>query len=122
MATNLRDSQKRDAIHNEIHNEIHDEVHNGAPHARTVNHLGETPGAETVSSAHPAGGSGVSVYERNPAQPIDPTLRPAASPIMTDSTDDRMLVEPRSTGSVVGWIIGAVILIILAYFLLQMIF
>jgi hypothetical protein len=47
----------------------------------------------------------------------NPSLRPSAS-----AFDERGPVEARSTGSILGWIIGAIVLIVLAYFLLQMIF
>jgi hypothetical protein len=36
--------------------------------------------------------------------------------------DDRAPMETRSSGSSMSWIIGAIVLIILAYFLLQIIF
>ena len=119
MATNVRDPQTRTAIPGEINEETHEE----AP--RTVNRVGEPPVAEPVAT--PTGGSGVSVYERNPAQPIDPTLRPStppapASPTGATPVSGRVPVEPRSTGSIIGWFIGAVLLLVLAYFLVQMIF
>jgi hypothetical protein len=100
MATNVRDPQSRDEIHD------------------------ETLVTEPASAVRPAGGSGVAVYDRNPAQPIDPALRPAspASSLETTPVSGGVPVEPRSTGSIIGWFIGAVILIVLVYFLLQMLF
>jgi type VI protein secretion system component VasF len=44
-------------------------------------------------------------------------LRPAGS-LHTDPVP----VETRPTGSILTWIIGAIVLIVLAYFLLQMLF
>jgi hypothetical protein len=37
-------------------------------------------------------------------------------------TEDRIPVEERPSSSILSWIIGAIVLIILAYFLLQLIF
>jgi hypothetical protein len=65
----------------------------------------------------PAGVGGVAVYDRDVDRALDPALRPAGS-IHTDPVP----VETRPTGSILTWIIGAIVLIVLAYFLLQMLF
>jgi len=64
----------------------------------------------------PTGVGGVAVYDQD-VDGTNPSHRPSASMV-----DDRGPVEVRSNGSVLTWIISAVVLIILAYFLLQLIF
>jgi hypothetical protein len=63
------------------------------------------------------GVGGVAVYDRDVDGTSNPSLRPSTSLV-----DDRGPIETRSSGSILTWIIGAVILIVLAYFLLQIIF
>lgn len=96
------------------------------PHTETTPRL-DDPMVEPTPVARPAGGSGIAVYDRNPAQPIDPALRPATpavepTPTGTTPYGDRVPVEPRSTGSILTWLIAAAILIVIAYFLFQLIF
>ena len=76
---------------------------------------GEPTVAEPTPVIAPTGIGGVAVYDVDPA--TNPTLRPAASLV-----EDRAPVEVRSTGSILTWIISAIVLIVLAYFLLQFIF
>lgn len=113
MATNVRGSNTREAIDGE--EIIRDDM------VRT-----DTVVAEPRSTVGSARRSGVAVYDSDPARLADPTLRPTPSHttdvIESEHVDDRMLVEPRSTGSIVGWFIGAVLLIVIAYFLLQILF
>lgn len=78
---------------------------------------GDTTVADPAPEIIPTGVGGVAVYDRNPDGTVDSTLRPTSSLV-----DDRVPVETRSSGSIVGWIISAIVLIILAYFLLQFIF
>lgn len=132
MATNVREQPIRDDIddiddrHDEVKYDVADpnRMDEEVPTPRTVNRLGEPPVAEPASTVTSPSRGGVAVYERNPAQPLDPTLRPAAPPTPIDPlpSNERLLVEPRSTGSIIGWFIGAAFLVILAYFLLQIIF
>jgi hypothetical protein len=63
------------------------------------------------------GVGGVAVFDRDVDGTPNSTLRPSASIV-----DDRAPLETRSSGSTLSWIIGAIVLIVLAYFLLQMIF
>jgi len=85
---------------------------------RTTNRAGDTTVAETTPVGTPAGTvGGVAVYDRDVDGTTDSTLRPAGT-IHTDPTP----VETRSSGSIMGWIIGVIVLIVLAYFLLQMLF
>lgn len=124
MATNVREQQTRKDTPDRTHDEVYDHPVASADRA-SVARTGEPSVVDPVVT--PTGGGGVSVYDRNPAQPIDPTLRPATSPTPASPTGEtpvsgRVPVEPRSTGSIIGWFIGAVLLIILAYFLVQMIF
>lgn len=65
----------------------------------------------------PTGVGGVAVFDRDVDGTTNATLRPSASIV-----DDRVPVETRATGSILSWIIGAIVLIVLAYFLLQMLF
>jgi len=79
------------------------------------------PGEPTVAETTPTpvitstGVGGVAVYDRDIS--TDPSVRPSASML-----DDRVPVEARSTGSILTWVISAVVLIILVYFLLQWVF
>jgi len=59
----------------------------------------------------PTGVGGVAVYDR------DVDARPSASMV-----DDRVPVTTSSSGSILTWVISAVVLIILVYFLLQFVF
>lgn len=73
-----------------------------------------TPNGPVVATT---GVSGVAVYDRDGDVTTDPSLRSSVSMI-----DDRPPVETRSTGSVLTWIISAVVLILVIYFLLQWVF
>jgi hypothetical protein len=59
----------------------------------------------------------VAVYDQDVDGRDNRSLRPG-SPLSSDPVP----VETRSTGSILSWIIGAILLIIVAYFILQMIF
>jgi hypothetical protein len=61
------------------------------------------------------GVGGVAVYDRD----VDSTRRPTPSASMVD---DLPPAAVRSSGSLLTWIISAVVLILLVYFLLQFIF
>jgi hypothetical protein len=63
------------------------------------------------------GVGGVEVFDNDVDVTADSSLRPSASMM-----DDRAPIETRSSGSMLTWIISAVVLIILVYFLLQLIF
>jgi len=64
----------------------------------------------------PTGVSGVAVYDRDADAPID-----SARPVGVVG-DDPIPAETRATGSVLTWIIGAIVAIVLAYLLFQFIF
>jgi len=78
--------------------------------------LSSCPGEPTVLAPTPViaptAAGGVAVYDATP----DPTLRPSVSLV-----EDRAPVEVRSNGSILTWVISAIVLIVLAYFLLQFI-
>jgi len=61
-------------------------------------------------------GSGVAVYEREPDS-TNPSLHPTAS-----VASDLPPAEVRSSGSMMTWVISAIVLILLVYFLMQFIF
>jgi len=86
---------------------------------RPTNRPGDPTVAETTPTpaVTPAGVGGVAVYDRDVDRTTDPALRPS-----TTMTNNPVPVETRTTGSILSWIIGAIVLIVLAYFLLQLIF
>jgi hypothetical protein len=86
---------------------------------RPASRPGESPVVEATPTpvVTSTGVGGVAVYDRDVDGTSNPSLRPSAS-----LADDRGPIETRSSGSILTWIIGAVILIVLAYFLLQIIF
>lgn len=65
----------------------------------------------------PTGVGGVAVYDHDVDGTPSSTVRPSASLV-----DERAPLETRSSGSVMTWIISAIVLIVVAYFLLQMVF
>jgi len=65
----------------------------------------------------PTANGGVAVYDRPADSTTNSTLRPTGSLL-----NDPAPVETRTGMSLFAWIIGAIVLIVLAYFLLQMIF
>jgi len=81
------------------------------------------PGDPTVAETTPtpvvtpAGVGGVAVYDREVDGTTNPSLRPTGS-----IHSDPVPVETRTTGSILSWIIGAIVLIVLAYFILQILF
>ena len=58
---------------------------------------------------------GVAVYDRVVDRTVDPAVR-------TPMANDPLPVEARATGSVMSWIVGAIVLILIVYFILQFIF
>jgi len=84
---------------------------------RPSNRTDDTTVVDPTPAVTPTGVGGVAVYDRDVDGTTNPSLHPSAS-----LADDRVPVAERSSGSMVGWIIGAIVLIILAYFLLQMLF
>jgi hypothetical protein len=63
------------------------------------------------------GVGGVEVFDNDGDVATDSSLRSSAA-----LREDRAPVETRSGGSMLTWIISAIVLIVLVYFLLQMIF
>jgi len=86
---------------------------------RPSTRAGDPAGVETTPTpvVTPAGVGGVAVYDRDVDTTTNTSLRPSASMV-----DDRTPAEVRSSGSILTWIIGAVVLIALVYFLLQFVF
>lgn len=73
--------------------------------------------AETTNTQVGTGVEGVAVYDNDDNTTTTSTTRPSAT-----MTDERAPTGTSSGGSMIGWIIGAIVLIALIYFLLQMIF
>jgi len=86
---------------------------------RTTTHPdGHTVVETTPTSAiNSTGIGGVAVYDHDGDRVADSTGRPVAS-----IHSDPIPATTGSNGSVISWIIGAIVLIVLAYFLLQMLF
>jgi hypothetical protein len=80
---------------------------------------GDPAGVETTPTPviTPTGVGGVAVYDKDVDTTSNASLRPSASMV-----DDRTPAEVRSSGSILTWIISAVVLIVLVYFLLQFVF
>jgi hypothetical protein len=70
-----------------------------------------------TSAINPTGVGGVAVYDTDGDRVADTAVRPGAS-----LRSDPIPAATGSGGSVISWIIGAIVLIVLAYFLLQMLF
>lgn len=84
---------------------------------RSTTRTGEPTVADTTT-ATPVGTAGsVAVYDNDVDRTTNPSLHTS-----TTRMDDRVPVETRSGGSVLSWIIGAIVLIVLAYFLFQILF
>jgi hypothetical protein len=85
---------------------------------RPVGTPGDPPAVEPTSTpvVTPSGVGGVAVYDRTEDDRMTSTR--------SSSTlgHEPVPVETRSSGSVITWIIGAIVLIVLAYFLFQFIF
>jgi len=79
---------------------------------------GDSPVIEPtpVPVVTPTGVGGVAVYDRDVDAPVD-SARPTGV-----VGDDRIPVETRATGSVLTWIIGAIVAIVIVYLLIQFIF
>jgi hypothetical protein len=89
------------------------------PGTRPTNRAGETTVADPTPTpvVTPTGVGGVAVYDQDVDRTTDPALRRRDT-----MTADPVPAETRSTGSILSWIIGAIVLIVLVYFLMQMIF
>jgi len=81
---------------------------------------GDTTVVEPTPSLSPTGVGGVAVYDTDTA--TNPNSRPSAIFADDHLADSSSPVEARSGSSMVTWIISAIVLIVLAYFLLQLIF
>ncbi len=85
---------------------------------RLSSRRGESAVLEPTPVITPTGVGGVAVYDVD-ATP-NPALRPSVSPSMS-RVNDRELEETESGSSILTWVIGAILLIVLAYFLLQIV-
>lgn len=85
--------------------------------ARPTTNIGDTTVVDPtpIPAVTPTGIGGVAVYDRVVDRTVDPVVHTAMA-------NDPLPVEARSTGSVMTWIIGAIVLILIAYFILQFIF
>jgi hypothetical protein len=70
-----------------------------------------------TTAVNPSGVNGVAVYDRGPDATTSPSVYPSES-----MTQDPTPVEARSSSTLIAWIIGIVILVILAYLLWQFVF
>jgi hypothetical protein len=77
---------------------------------------GDPSVVEPTPVVTPSGVGGVAVYDRNAEDTID-SSRPSAT-----LGREGVPVETRSSGSVMTWIIAAIVVIVLVYFLFQFIF
>lgn len=91
------------------------------PGTRPTSRSDEPVRVETTPTPTPvtnsSGVGGVAVYDQDSDGTRNSSTRPSASMI-----DDPAPVRTQSSSSAIAWIIGIVILIILAYFLWQMFF
>jgi hypothetical protein len=90
------------------------------PGTRTTNRPDDqttVTGRANTPTAASTGVGGVEVYDNNGDVTTDSSLHRSAS-----LAEDRAPVETRSSGSMLTWIISAVVLIALIYFLLQILF
>jgi hypothetical protein len=80
---------------------------------------GDATGVETTPTpvVTPTGVGGVAVYDRDVDATNNSSLHPSASMV-----EDRGPAEVRSSGSLLTWIISAIVLIVLVYFLMQFVF
>jgi len=78
--------------------------------------VGVEPTPTSTSVTNPTGVDGVAVYDQEP-DTTGRSVRPSSSMF-----EDPAPVTTRSTGSVIAWIIGLIILVVLIYFLWQMFF
>lgn len=87
--------------------------------SRTTTQADGTTVVDTTpaSAVNPTGVGGVAVYDNDGDRIADGPMRPAAS-----MRNDPIPATTGSNGSVIGWIIGAILLIVLAFFLWQMLF
>jgi len=85
---------------------------------RPLNRPGDTTRVDTTPTpvVTPTGVGGVAVFDRDETV-TNPSLHPSVS-----MAGDRAPVETRPSGSILTWIISAVVLILLVYFLLQFVF
>jgi len=87
------------------------------PASRPSDSVTVEPTPVTTSGANPLGVNGVAVYDKGPDVATDPSLRTSASMV-----DDPAPLKTQSSGAIISWIIGIVVLLVLAYFFLQMVF
>jgi len=92
-------------------------IQEAPPTKRPDQPVGIEPTPTPTSVVNPTGVRGVAVYDRGPDRDLKPSMRPSASML-----DDAPPVRSQSTGSTIAWIIGFVLLLIIAYFVLQMFF
>jgi len=70
-----------------------------------------------TTAVNPSGVDGVAVYDRGPDAATSPSVYPSGG-----IHQDPAPVTTRSSSTTIAWIIGIVILVILAYFLWQFVF
>jgi len=87
------------------------------PSRRPDQQVGIEPTPASTSSATSTGVKGVAVYDRGSDSELDSSTRPSASTL-----NDSAPATTQSSGNMIAWIIGIVLLIIIAYFILQMFF
>jgi hypothetical protein len=86
---------------------------------RQTSRSNDRPEVDTTPLVTPTAAGGVAVYDRDADTTTHPSLH--ASPSAT-LAEDLPPAEVRSGGSLLTWIISAIVLILLVYFLLQFVF
>jgi len=87
------------------------------PAGRPSDPLAVDPKPVPTPVVNPSGVGGVAVYDQSPDLAKERALHPSASLI-----DDPAPLRTQSSGAIVSWVIGIIVLLVLAYFFLQMIF
>jgi hypothetical protein len=85
------------------------------PTVRPDEQVGVEPKPTTTPVVNPSGVNGVAVYDRGPNGTTTPSVLPSVS-----MHEDPAPVTTQSTGTIIAWIIGIVVLLVLVYFLWQM--
>jgi len=94
------------------------------PGRRSTNRSDESVRVEPTPTpvTNPSGVNGVAVYDRGPDQPVNSTTNSSAVNPSVSTLEDSTPSTSSSTGTVIAWIIGIVILVLVIYFLWQMYF
>jgi len=94
------------------------------PGRRSTNRSDEPVRVEPTPTpvTNPSGVNGVAVYDRGPDQPVNSTMNSSVVNPSVSRVEDSTPSTSSSTGTMIAWVIGIVILILVVYFLWQMYF